>query len=207
MSKSEWKLCGGFVEPFQLLEIVASVCERLGIRYVTVGSLATIVYGEARFTNDIDVVIDLELGEVDDFCASFPGPEYYLSRTAAEDAVRNRRQFSIIHTTSGLKVDCILTANEFDRAELDRGIRKEINGGSKPLFAAPEDVILKKMEYFREGGSDKHLRDIAGVLMISGDLVDRSYIRAQAETSGTSEIWNAILARLSKPDSGNEISS
>lgn len=26
------------------------------------------------------------------------------------------------------------------------------------------DVILKKLEYYREGGSQKHLRDIQGIL-------------------------------------------
>jgi hypothetical protein len=33
------------VEPFDLLKMVAEVSEQLGIRYVTVGSLATIAYG------------------------------------------------------------------------------------------------------------------------------------------------------------------
>ncbi len=56
-------------------------------------------------------------------------------------------------------------------------------------FAAPEDVILKKMEYYREGASEKHLRDIAG-------MIDESYIGQWADQLGLRESWNALLRRL-----------
>lgn len=42
-------------------------------------------------------------------------------------------------------------------------------------IAAPEDVIIKKMEYYREGGSEKHLRDITGILLTTGADIDRPY--------------------------------
>jgi len=74
------------VDPFDLLKVVADVCTRLGIRYVTVGSMATITYGEPRFTNDIDILIDLSPDLIDEFCRSFPDSDYYLSRTAVETA-------------------------------------------------------------------------------------------------------------------------
>jgi len=63
-------------------------------------------------------------------------------------------------------------------------------------FAAPEDVIIKKMEYYKEGGSEKHLRDIAGILKISGQMVDREYIVEWAGHLGLTEIWDAIERRL-----------
>ena len=51
------------------------------------------------------------------------------------------------------------------------------------------------MEAYREGGSEKHLRDIAGVLKISGDHLDRDYIAEWADRMGTSEIWQEVLRR------------
>jgi hypothetical protein len=65
------------VEPFELLGIVARVCESLGIRYVTVGSLATIAFGEPRYTNDIDIVLDLRSEQVSDFCQALPVSSKY----------------------------------------------------------------------------------------------------------------------------------
>jgi hypothetical protein len=184
------------MELFDLLKCVADVCQRLSIRYVTVGSLATIAYGEPRFTNDIDIVLDLKAEQLDEFCGAFPPPEYYLSRPAALSAIRDRRQFNIIHTTSALKVDCILPATPFDAAQFSRAVRKRVRADFEADFAAPEDVILKKMEYYRLGGSDKHLRDIAGVLKISGNIVDRSYIQSHALTWGLVDIWHAIESRI-----------
>ena len=63
-------------------------------------------------------------------------------------------------------------------------------------FASPEDVIIKKMEFYRDGGSEKHLRDITGILKISGDAVDRNYISEWAKRLELTDIWDAILKRL-----------
>lgn len=188
------------MEPFELLKIVADVCEQLHIRYLTVGSLATIAFGEPRFTNDIDIVLDLQPQDIDAFCKAFSGPEYYLSRAAVESAVHKRSQFNIIHTTSALKVDCILPGNSpFDRSQLARGVRKQVREDFAAVFGSPEDVIIKKMEYYRLGESDKHLRDIAGVLRISGDIIDRDYIADWAGRLGLSDIWRSVLDRLKQP--------
>lgn len=59
-------------------------------------------------------------------------------------------------------------------------------------------MIIKKMEYYKEGGSDKHLRDITGILKVSGLDVDREYIITWAEKLGLIEIWKAVEARLSR---------
>ena len=62
-------------------------------------------------------------------------------------------------------------------------------------FAAPEDVIIKKMEYYKEGGSDKHLRDVGGILRVSGEEIDRGYIDEWARRLGLTDIWEAIQKR------------
>jgi len=48
------------MEPSDLLRHLVNVFESLGIRYFVTGSVASIFYGEPRFTNDIDVVADIE---------------------------------------------------------------------------------------------------------------------------------------------------
>ncbi len=52
------------------------------------------------------------------------------------------------------------------------------------------------MEYYREGGSEKHLRDITGILKVSGDEIDRTYIDQWARRLDLNEIWKAIQERL-----------
>jgi hypothetical protein len=60
-------------------------------------------------------------------------------------------------------------------------------------------IAIGKMDAFREGGSDKHLRDIASVLKVSGPSLDRGYIEQQTKAEGLSEIWNAILTKTEPP--------
>ena len=43
----------------QLLSFLIDVLEKHHLPYVIVGSQASMTFGEARFTNDIDVVVDL----------------------------------------------------------------------------------------------------------------------------------------------------
>lgn len=39
-------------------------------------------------------------------------------------------------------------------------------------LAPPEYVIVRKLQYFREGGSEKHLRDIRSMLAVWGAQLD-----------------------------------
>ena len=87
---------------------------------------------------------------------------------------------------------------DFNRSRFARALRVKPAADFEASFASIEDVIIKKMEYYREGGSEKHLRDITGVLKISGDRVDRAYISAWASKMGLDSIWAAILNRVNE---------
>ena len=181
------------MEQFDLRAHLVDVLERLELEYFITGSVAAIYYGEPRFTNDIDVVVRLSDESVVEFCAQFPAPDFYVSEEAAKQAVRTRGQFNIIHPASGLKVDVIVpTDTPYDRSRLSRKHRGRADQTHDAFFASPEDVILKKMQYFQEGGSEKHIRDITGILKLSGNRIDVQYIRDWANQLGLTEIWETI---------------
>lgn len=182
------------MEPADLLRHACDICERLQLTYLVTGSTATVAYGEPRFSNDIDIVIDLPPNRIPDFCAGFPAPDYYCSLPAVQDAVRLGHQFNVLHPASGLKIDFIvLTETEFDQSRRQRGRQLNVLPDRAVTFASPEDVIIKKMVYFREGESDKHVRDIASVLKIQGETLDRGYIEMWAGKLGLLPTWQEIL--------------
>jgi hypothetical protein len=112
------------------------------------------------------------------------------------EAVRSKSQFNIIHSTSGNKIDLLIVpAGAWGQTEISRRQRVQILPDLEGYCARPEDVILGKMVYYREGGSEKHLRDITGILKVSGDAVDRRYVSRWAEEMGLADIWRAILGR------------
>lgn len=184
------------MEPSDLLALLSRKLDELGIGYLVTGSMATIAYGEPRFTNDIDVVISLRAEDITRFCEAFPTPDFYISQMAVTEAVRDRRQFNIIHPASGLKVDAIIPKDDdFERSRQQRGVRLPIGDGVIVMFASAEDVILRKMQYFQEGRSEKHLRDIASVLKIQLDRIDRQYIAAWADRLSVRDVWELILTQ------------
>lgn len=181
----------------ELLRKVVGSLEAVGLRYLVTGSMATSLYGEPRFTNDIDIVVDLPRDRIEELLRQFPVEEFYLSEESVRRAVERRTQFNVIHPRSGLKVDLMIAADDpFDKSRFTRARRLHPAPDYQATFAAPEDVVLKKMEYYRDGGSDKHLRDIAGVLQVGGSEIDRDYLSDWAERLGVSEIWRRILEDL-----------
>lgn len=183
------------MEPSELLHFAAETLERLGIEYLVTGSMASIAYGEPRFTNDIDIVVRLSGEQVDRLCRSFPAEGFYVNVDAAREAVHRHGQFNVIHPTSGLKIDFMVAAeDEFNQSRFARRRQLDIAAAGAVSFAAPEDVILRKLEYYREGGSDKHLRDIRGILSLTGEAIDRTYLTQWVERLGVQSEWEDAIA-------------
>jgi len=182
---------------YELLQQVITAFEELNIDYIVTGAVASMAYGEPRLTNDIDIVADIKIEQVIFLERYFPHEEFYFDVEMVREAIIHQSQFNIIHPGSGIKVDVILYQDtDFDRSRFSRSKRIQLAEGYQANFAAPEDVIIKKMEYYKEGGSDKHLRDITGILKISGSDVDREYIITWAKKLGLMKIWEAVEARV-----------
>lgn len=172
----------------ELLRYLAKTFEALRIDYMISGSQASIYYGEPRFTQDIDVVADVTPSHVPALLDRFPSP--------VREAIRARGQFNIIHPASGLKIDVLLKKDTpYDRVEFERRQRQPILPGIDAYFARPEDVILYKMLYFQQGRSERHLRDIASILRISGTEIDMRYVDEWAQRLGLTDIWRAVRHR------------
>lgn len=180
----------------ELLRYLVDTLDSLRLHYMIVGSHASIYYGEPRFTQDVDIVVELGPSALPRFLERFLPTEFYVSADAARDALAEHGQFNIIHGESGVKIDVFIGKDtEYDRLRFERRRRLPLVPGQDAYFARPEDVILYKLLYFRDGGSDRHLRDIAGVLAVSGADLDVEYIADWARRLGVVELWDAARRR------------
>jgi hypothetical protein len=185
------------MEQPELFRYTIDVLERLGITYFVVGSFASMAYGEPRNTLDIDVVIEPTADQIDLLCDAFPDPDFYVSREAARAALAARSQFNVIRPDTGNKVDFMIARGDAYAAEQIAGRRRLKLMPDREGFAArAEDVILGKLLYYKEGGSEKHLRDIGGILRLSGARIDRTYIEKWAGELEVDEEWRAVLGRV-----------
>jgi hypothetical protein len=151
---------------------------RAAIGYMIGGSVAAIFYGEPRLTHDVDLIVTLDTKDVPTLATMFPDRDFYVPplESIAEEVEREGGQFNLIHQATGFKADFYVTG----RDELNHwglGLKREIQfEGETVVLAPPEYVIVRKLQYFREGGSEKHIRDIRAILAVWGDKLDSGAI-------------------------------
>jgi hypothetical protein len=181
------------LEP-DLIELFVRPLDQLRIRYLISGSVAAMIYGEPRFTNDIDLIVFLRTDDVDKLFTAFPSPEFYLPPKSVIGAELSRKhgQFNIIHADTSLKADCFLVGRDELHAWAFRNARQYPFDALNVTLAPPEYVIVRKLEYFREGGSEKHLRDIRAMLVVSGELIDHAVLNEWIQRQGVTKEWERV---------------
>jgi hypothetical protein len=168
---------------------------RAGIRYMVTGSVAAIFYGEPRLTHDVDLVAYLNDADIRGLADSFPSGDFYVPPPeviAAEVQREQRGHFNIIHIETGFKADVYPTGRDDFNAWAFRLRRRVPFEGETVVLAPPEYVIVRKLEYYREGGSEKHLRDIRAMLAISGGQLDRAALIEWIERRGVQSEWQLV---------------
>jgi hypothetical protein len=159
------------------------------------GAVAAIAYGEPRMTNGVDLVIRLEPGDALRLVSAFPEPAYYVPPLEVIEEERQRARhghFNIIHHDSALRADVYLAGDDPLHGWAMERRRKETVSGDAIWFAPPEYVIVRKLEYFRDGASDRHLHDIAGILRVSEDLIDEGELGGLIAERGLEEFWRRV---------------
>lgn len=171
---------------------VIGVLEQLNIPYMIGGSLAAIAYGEARLTLDMDVIVEMNKAQAKEFAARF-GVGYYVNLESMFEAINTKGHFNIIQSEQGVKVDFyVLHDDDFSRSEFSRKRKEAFSEKQEAVFVSAEDVILKKLEWYKMGHSQKHLEDIKGILRISGPKLDLSYIDTWAAKIGVLDAWKTL---------------
>jgi hypothetical protein len=88
-----------------------------------------------------------------------------------------------------LKADFYTAGRDDLHAWAFRNVRHYKVGGNSISLAPPEYVIIRKLEYFREGGSEKHLRDIHAMLAVSGKLLDQPALQEWIQKLNLTAEW------------------
>lgn len=154
----------------------------------------------------------LDRGDIARLPEVFPPAEFYCppsEEIAVEVAREQRGHFNIIHHETGFKADVYLSGRDpFHAWGLARARRLEVEG-QVLVVAPPEYVIVRKLEYYREGGSEKHLRDIRSILdtspaqskspNLNGRLTRGAFRRRGGKFRSTGIDFRRLMIRSPRP--------
>jgi hypothetical protein len=175
---------------------IIEVFESLGIRYYLSGSIACSVYGLPRGAQDIDVVADIQTEHVSALVKHLQGA-YTINAQTLRDAIAQRNAFSLLHLSSLVKVDVMLPrGTPFDSLVSQRARQLSLIEGYQPIWiASPEDVVLMRLEWYRDCGAtaDDQWNDILGVLKVQAPTLDLTYLRHVAQTLNDSGLLEQAL--------------
>lgn len=170
-------------DPITVALDIAAILDYLGIPYLIGGSIASAVWGEARATQDIDVVVELANHQIDALLQAV-SPRFYASETAIRDAIQHATSFNLIDQESLVKIDLfILTAAPFSQSEFQRRRAYVVREPNQSLvLPTPEDIIIQKLLCYQmnhrqsDNQSDKQWRDVLGVVKLQGLGLDFAYL-------------------------------
>lgn len=183
--------------PFVVVEQVVAMLDRLGIPYALGGSLAASVFGEPRSTADVDVAIAVD-GELGEGLLSAAAAEFYVPADLARVALATGGSFNLIPRSSPIKVDLFALGDGLlDRRQIERRVLVRLPSVEEPVWVtSAEDIILRKLEWFRLGGgvSDRQWRDILGVIRVVADRLDRADLSSAAVEVGLDGLLQAAFS-------------
>ncbi len=185
------------INPTQFLNKIAAILEKLQIKYFITGGFAVSVWGRPRATFDVDIVIQLLKPQITALAMALRklSTAGYINEEAAKKAIEQTSEFNFIDGDTGIKVDFwIHKNNEFDKLRFERSQVKIIDG-KKIYFVSPEDLILSKLQWYKETSSTRQLEDVESVLKISNKELDKQYLKKWAKNLGVSDILDKLTSR------------
>jgi hypothetical protein len=171
------------LEELEVLKIVSERLTSARLPFMLTGSFAMAYYGRPRMTRDLDLVVALNEEDVSGLVATL-APDFYVDADSVRAAVASQRLFNLMHLATSIKVDLIVRkSSEYRQVEFARRQPVELNG-VKTWIVSREDLILSKLVWAQDSGSELQRRDVRTLL---DDSMDRAYLQHWAGRLGVTE--------------------
>jgi len=169
---------------------IVAALDRAGVCYMLTGSFASAYYGASRSTLDIDIVIEATPERLRLFVENLPATEYYVDLDAALAAHKHESLFNVIDFATGWKIDLIMRKSSAFGEEAFRRRQPATLHNVSLFIISVEDAILSKLEWSKLARSHRHLEDVAGMVRMRWETLDRSYLGKWIKGLGLESEWN-----------------
>lgn len=155
----------------ELLKKIANALDAADIPYMIIGGQAVLVYGEPRFTQDIDITVGVGFDKLPDLIALAEQLSLKILPENPIEFVSKTMVLPLANKDTELRVDLIFSYTPYEREAINRANKIDIDG-VKVNFASIEDLIIHKLF----AGRPRDIEDIRGIVL-KNKKIDMPYIR------------------------------
>jgi hypothetical protein len=174
-----------------LLSDLGSAFAALDLSWFLFGAQASILYGAARLTGDVDVTVRPgPASSPVDWMPTLQQHGFDL-RFGDEAFAATTRVLPLVHRATGLPTDMVLAGPGLEEQFLERAVTRDIDGVSVPVIEVTDLVILKVL-----AGRPKDVEDVVMLLGVQRQHVDlaraRDVLRLLEQALGQSDLLNTL---------------
>jgi hypothetical protein len=180
------------VEAFQsTLGKAADIFRQLAVRFHLTGGISTVLYGEPRMTQDIDIVADNRAltAQLDSFLALLDESDFIFDANSVQSAVDEQGMFQLLDKVETLKLD--IYPRELIPGELDRSCLVEVFVGVEYPVVSRADAATSKLIWISKG-SHKSRRDLRQIYRTASER-DCQRIRELAAQLTLTRVLDEVL--------------
>jgi hypothetical protein len=180
------------LEAFQAtLGKAANIFQRLGARFHLTGGVTSVLYGEPRMTQDIDIVVENQAlaDNLEEFFTLLGNSEFLHDVPSVRTAVEKREMFQLFDNVEALKLD--IYPRELIAGELDRSCLIEVFSGVQLPVVSRVDAAAAKLIWISKG-SHKSRRDLRQIFRTSS-AADRQAIQELAQRLLLKPLMDEVL--------------
>ncbi|MFQ5490802.1 MAG: hypothetical protein ACE5GE_08790 [Phycisphaerae bacterium] len=165
--------------------------ESASLPYMVVGSLSSSLYGIPRSTRDADFVIQLGDRPIQELVDGM-GPKFKLDPQLSFETVTCTSRY-IVNTEKGLfRIELFLLSDDpHDQERFSRRRQSQVLGRTT-IVPTPEDVIVTKIRWSKQGQRSKDTDDARNVMAVQGGNLDWDYIHRWCDEHGTRQLLDDI---------------
>lgn len=175
----------------KLLQVVTEALEQADVGYMLTGSFASNYYGTPRSTADIDFVITADPSQLKRLVQELRDKGYYAQVEEALDAWQHNSMFNVVDDSMAWKIDFIMRKpGYYSQEAFRRRVSGEIQGVPITISTA-EDLIIAKLAWAKQGESQRQIEDVANILKMKPESLDRDYIAKWTNELDLISQWNS----------------
>jgi hypothetical protein len=108
-------------------------------------------------------------------------PHGYIDEQMILGAIHQKSEFNFIDPDSCMKLDFFVVKNDaYSKIKLQRRVHKVVKDQTI-FFVSPEDLILSKLQWAKQSGSERQIVDVESVRDMMGEELDWPYLHEWAK--------------------------